>query len=179
MVRTADLTKRSSPPDSFGQHLDRHYRAAVLQLVEGAERGDDHAIIGAEAGDDLDPTLVAQAGLAEALIEAGYQPDGTGLFCCEGVAVYLEDAVLESVLGELRTLAPAGSQLAVSAATSPSSVYHIARRRRFQRAVAAMGEPVRTSLTGEQMAQLLGHTGWRLKPVSDLAHQAGLLLAEP
>jgi methyltransferase (TIGR00027 family) len=118
-------------------------------------------------------------GLGPALTGRGLNRDSPSLLLCEGVAVYLEDAVLESLLRELRTLATAGTQLAMSAATSASSEDGVARRRSFQHAVAAMGEPVRNSLTGEQMAQLLSRTGWRLQTGSDRARQAGLLSAEP
>ncbi len=80
---------------------------------------------------------------------------------------------------ELRALAALSTQLAMSAATTASSRDRVARRRRFQRAVAAVGEPVRNSLTGEQMTRLLGATGWRVRPGSDRARQGGLLSAEP
>jgi methyltransferase (TIGR00027 family) len=118
-------------------------------------------------------------GLGPALTGRGLNPGSPSLLLCEGVAVYLDDAVLVSLLHELRTLATAGTQLALSTATTASSEDRVARRRRFQRAVAAMGEPVRNSLTAEQMAQLLEATGWRLQAASDRARQAGLLSAEP
>jgi methyltransferase (TIGR00027 family) len=118
-------------------------------------------------------------GLGSALTSRGLDPDSPSLFVCEGVAVYLDHAVLEYLLRGLRTLAVAHSLLAMSAATTASSDNHAARRRRFQRAVAALGEPVRNSLTSERMAQLLDETGWRLQPGSGRARQAGLLLAEP
>jgi methyltransferase (TIGR00027 family) len=120
-----------------------------------------------------------RGGLGSALTTRELDSDCPSLFLCEGVAVYLDGAVLESLLNELRTVAAAGSRLAMSAATTASSDGHADRRRRFQRAVEAMGEPVRNSLTGEQMTQLLGDTGWRVLPGSDRARQAGLLLAEP
>jgi methyltransferase (TIGR00027 family) len=118
-------------------------------------------------------------GLGPALASRGLSPDAPSLFLCEGVAVYLEAAVLESLLRELRTVATDGTRIAMSAATTASSVDHAVRRRKFQRAVAAMGEPVRNSLTGAQMTQLLGDTGWRLQPGSVRARRAGLLSAEP
>jgi methyltransferase (TIGR00027 family) len=118
-------------------------------------------------------------GLGPALTSRGLNSDSPSLFLCEGVAVYLEGPVLELLLRELRTLATTGTQLAMSTATTVSSADRVARRRRFQRAVAAMGEPVRNSLTGEQMAELLGHAGWRLQAGSDRARHAGLLSAEP
>jgi methyltransferase (TIGR00027 family) len=117
--------------------------------------------------------------LGSALVSRGVDPGSPSLFLCEGVAVYLEAAVLETLLRELRTLAMASSRLAISAATTASSEGHAARRGRFQRAVATMGEPVRNSLTGGQMTQLLSDTGWQVQPASDRALPVGLLLAGP
>jgi hypothetical protein len=45
--------------------------------------------------------------------------------------------------------------------------------------VASMGEPVRNSLTTEDMTELLAQTGWRTAVESDRAQGAGFLTAEP
>ena len=53
-------------------------------------------------------------GLGPALIAAGHQPDAASIVICEGVAVYLDLPVFESVLAELRSLATVGTRLAMS-----------------------------------------------------------------
>jgi len=119
------------------------------------------------------------SGLAMTLTGHGLVPESPSLFLCEGVAVYLDAAVLESLLSELRLVAHAGTRLALSAATASSSADHAARRRRFQTAVASLGEPVRNSLTAEQVTELLARAGWHTKVQSERAQRAGFLTAEP
>jgi methyltransferase (TIGR00027 family) len=118
-------------------------------------------------------------GLAAALTRHGFGPDSPTLFLCEGVIVYLEAAVVESLLRELRSCAAAGSKLALSSATSPSSEDHAARRERFRASVSALGEPVRNNLTVQDVVGLLERTGWRVDAGSGRARGAGLLSARP
>jgi methyltransferase (TIGR00027 family) len=82
--------------------------------------------------------------VAGRLRAAGLDPDTPSLFLLEGVAVYLEPAVLEDVLGQFRQVAAPGSRLAISVSLSrpPGD----ADRARFQAAVAALGEPARSTL---------------------------------
>jgi methyltransferase (TIGR00027 family) len=117
--------------------------------------------------------------LAIALTSHGLDPQSPALFLCEGVAVYLDADVVQSLLSELRLAAHAGTSLALSSATASSSGDHAARRRRFQIAVAGVGEPVRNSLTADEMTELLARTGWRATVDSERAHRAGFLTAEP
>ena len=56
--------------------------------------------------------------VADRLRAAGLDPDTPGLFLLEGVAVYLEPAVLEDVLGQFRQIAGPGSRLAISVSLS-------------------------------------------------------------
>ena len=75
--------------------------------------------------------------VAERLLAAGLDPARPGLFLLEGVAVYLEAAVLEAVLGQFRRVARAGSRLAISVSlTDPGQA-----RSRFRDTVASLGEP--------------------------------------
>jgi methyltransferase (TIGR00027 family) len=119
------------------------------------------------------------AGLAVALTGHGLAPDSPSLLLCEGVAVYLDAAVVESVVRELRLVAHAGTRFALSSATSSTSDDHAARRTRFQSGVAALGEPARNSLTADEMTELLARNGWDTTYESERAQRAGFLTAEP
>ncbi len=122
--------------------------------------------------------------VAERLIAAGLETSQLCLFLLEGVAVYLELAVLERVLRQFRQVALVGSRLAISVSRSstPSEA-----RASFQAAVAALGEPARSTLEADEATELLARTGWRVLAGDDAndpeaaqrerLHTAGLLLA--
>ena len=67
--------------------------------------------------------------VASLLAQAGLDARRPALFLFEGIAVYLEDSVTESVLAQFREVTVAGSLLAISvsvtsgAATAPRSVH--------------------------------------------------------
>jgi methyltransferase (TIGR00027 family) len=105
--------------------------------------------------------------VAARLREAGLDPDEPSLFLLEGVAVYLEPAVLENVLDQFRQVAAPGSQLAISVSVSRPADR---TRARFQAAVAAMGEPARSTFEAGQAEDLLARTGW---PVADAGGKPG------
>jgi methyltransferase (TIGR00027 family) len=122
--------------------------------------------------------------VARRLRAAGLDPEAPGLFLLEGVAVYLEPAVLEDVLGQFRQVAAPGSRLAISVSLSrpPGD----AGRARFQATVAALGEPARSTFEAAEAEALLARTGWQLaatgdgRPAAagrDRLRTAGLLLA--
>ena len=130
--------------------------------------------------------------VADRLRAAGLDPGAAGLFLLEGVAVYLEPAVLEDVLGQFRRVAAPGSRLAISVSLSrpPGD----AGRARFQATVAALGEPARSTFEAGQAQALLARTGWQLVADSgddqradgqqaiarhERRRSAGLLLASP
>jgi methyltransferase (TIGR00027 family) len=98
--------------------------------------------------------------VADRLSAAGLRADAPTLFLLEGVAVYLEPAVLEAVLEQFRQVARPGSRLAIS--MSPSWMRDAAARARFQAAVAALGEPARSAFDPDQAEALLARTGWRI-----------------
>jgi methyltransferase (TIGR00027 family) len=118
---------------------------------------------------------------------AGLDPDAPSLFLLEGVAVYLEPAVLEDVLRQFRQVAAPGSSLAIS--VSLSRPRGDAARARFQATVAALGEPARSTFEAAEAEALLARTGWPLAAEngagqqtaagSDRLRTAGLLLASP
>jgi methyltransferase (TIGR00027 family) len=120
-----------------------------------------------------------EGGLATALTGSGFQPDDRSLFCCEGLAVYLETNALELMLSELRTLASPGTLLAISLSTSGDGDDTLDRRRQFQAAVATLGEPARTSLTPEEAADQFSRSRWRAVDVSERMLRAGFVVVAP
>jgi len=123
--------------------------------------------------------------VADRLRASGLDPGAPALFLLEGVAVYLEPAVLESVLGQFRRVAAPGSRLAIS--VSLSRPRGDAARARFRATVAALGEPARSTFEAGEAEALLARTGWRIAAAPDDGQQAatrrerlreaGLLLA--
>jgi methyltransferase (TIGR00027 family) len=123
--------------------------------------------------------------VAGRLRAAGLDPDVPSLFLLEGVAVYLEPAVLKEVLRQFRQVAAPGSSLAIS--MSLSRPRGDAARARFQAMVAALGEPVRSTFEAAEAEALLARTGWPLaagngdsqQPAagSDRLRTVGLLVA--
>jgi methyltransferase (TIGR00027 family) len=108
------------------------------------------------------------------LLAAGLDARGPALFLLEGVAVYLEREVLARVLRQFRAVTVNGSPLAISVSLSS---LRPAERERFAVAVAAMGEPVRSTLTPDEAAPLLAGHGWQVTEGRDRLRAAGLLLA--
>jgi methyltransferase (TIGR00027 family) len=116
--------------------------------------------------------------------KAGHDADAPTLFICEGVAVYLEEAVLETLLASLRSVAGAGSQLAISVSVNARSAQTTARRSAFRSAVAAAGEPARSTLTAGTATTLFAIAGWGLSPPAaghggQRESNAGFLVLEP
>jgi methyltransferase (TIGR00027 family) len=102
--------------------------------------------------------------VAERLTAAGLDTGKPGLFLLEGVAVYLEPAVLERVLRQFRQVAGSGSRLAISVSRSGTDGE---ARARFQAAVAALGEPARSAFDADEATALLARTGWQVAPGDD------------
>ena len=117
------------------------------------------------------------------LLSMGFEPSVPSLFTLEGVAVYLDRPVLESVLDQIGALAAAGSRLAISLSVSGRSPGTDERRDRFRAAVAALGEPARSAVDPDEVEPMLGAAGWRVvvgnAAGSERARLAGLVLAEP
>ena len=123
--------------------------------------------------------------VAGRLRAAGLDPEAPSLFLLEGVAVYLDPAVLEDVLGQFRQVAAPGSSLAIS--VSLSRPRGDSARARFQATVAALGEPARSTFEAAEAEALLARTGWPLAAATgddrqaavghDRRRVAGLLLA--
>jgi methyltransferase (TIGR00027 family) len=115
--------------------------------------------------------------IADLLAAAGLDPRRPALFLLEGVAVYLTSEVLERLLGEFRSVTPAGSMLAISVLVWPDGQ----TRARFRESVAAVGEQARSALQVRELRGLLARTGWQVTdpgdPGRDRRAPAGLLAA--
>jgi len=112
--------------------------------------------------------------VASRLTEAGLDPHAPALFLLEGVAVYLDKAVIERVLRQFRAVTVTGSPLAISVSLDAARSQ---ARDRFQASVAAMGEPARSVLAADEALALLAAQGWQVAEVRDRLRAAGLLLA--
>ena len=117
------------------------------------------------------------------LMGAGLDAKRASVFLLEGVAVYLERATLASVLTQMRSVAGPGSRLAISLSVSADSEEGRIRREAFRAAVEALGEPVRSSVTPDEVDGFLGDCGWRPARTDSepdaRARGAGLIVAEP
>jgi methyltransferase (TIGR00027 family) len=103
--------------------------------------------------------------VAGRLLAAGLDGTAPSLFLLEGVAVYLEPAVLETVLDQFRQVADPGSRLAISVSVSRDRDQ--GARARFQASVAALGEPARSTFDAAEAGNLLANTGWHIAPGED------------
>jgi methyltransferase (TIGR00027 family) len=113
--------------------------------------------------------------IAAPLIAAGLDPARPALFLLEGVAVYLEQHVLERLLAAFREVAADGSTLAISLSTRADSP----TRQRFEERVAEHGEPARSAFTPDTAADLLAAAGWEVTEGRERLRFAGLLSARP
>lgn len=117
--------------------------------------------------------------VAAALTAANLDRGRATVFICEGVAVYLERSVLESLLRSIRAVAAERSRLAISLSMTPDSDEAAARQEWFRARVAAVGEPERDRLTPEERGRVLSDTGWKDETTSPRAQRAGLVVLSP
>jgi methyltransferase (TIGR00027 family) len=118
-------------------------------------------------------------GLAGALVESGFDPDAASLVCCEGVAAYLTLDALERLLTEVRAVAMPGTRLALSVSVTPASGDAMERRRTLHSRLAALGEPIVSSVAYEEARDLLNRTRWTPVKGTNRSGQAGLVVAVP
>ncbi len=116
------------------------------------------------------PVDLASDSVAGALEVAGLDTAQPTVFVVEGLTMYLDEAHVESVFGELARLAPPGSHLAANftgrggGAVSPASriAAHVIRTTWRIR-----GEPTRYWATRENAVALLVRTGWEPTEILD------------
>ena len=114
-----------------------------------------------------------------ALTDNGWNPEALSLLLCEGLAVYLDPAVLLMLLEDLRALAGVGTRLAISLGVPVITPEQREARAGFRAAVEAAGEPARNELTREESEQMLAASRWRPGEISERAQRAGFALAAP
>lgn len=116
--------------------------------------------------------------VAERLVSAGCDPAAAAVVVCEGLAVYLEPPVLERLLAELARATGPGSRLLITASTAATGALAEERRARLGATVAALGEPMLSRLSGDELDSLMLRAGWSPAPGQDAAARAhGFLLA--
>ena len=127
------------------------------------------------------PSTSPQTTSPTALATTTHDASAPTLILCEGVAVYLERPVLETLLRGLREIAASRSRFAMSVSMSTDDPELAERRAAFQEAVAAIGEPARTVLTVDGASAFFGGTGWQPvgAPGRQRARRAGFLIAAP
>jgi methyltransferase (TIGR00027 family) len=109
----------------------------------------------------------AIADIARDLRTAGLDHGLPTLFFCEGVAAYLPQTVLSSLLTSLRQCAAAGSLLAIEIPLVPESPEQQWRRARLGATVAGLGEPLVSSIERGHLADFLLAAGWRIIRATD------------
>lgn len=124
------------------------------------------------------PFDLEQKGLATALTEAGFQPDGAALLVAEGLLLYLTAEGVRTLLGELRSLAAPGTRLAVSL-PRPGPGDTASTDGGWRQSAAQAGEPVRTDTPPEEMAAWVAQARWGTVEISDRARNAGFAVLAP
>jgi methyltransferase (TIGR00027 family) len=95
--------------------------------------------------------------VVDLLLAAGLDAGAPSLFLLEGVAAYLDSAVVDSVLDQFRQVAGPGSRLAISVFLSGGPDQG---RADLQASVAKMGEPLRSGFAADETAGILARAGW-------------------
>jgi methyltransferase (TIGR00027 family) len=97
--------------------------------------------------------------VADRLRAAGLDDRRPALFLFEGIVVYLDKEVTESVLAQFREVTVAGSLLAISVSTASGARGNDARAA-FRARVAELGEPARSVVEPAEAEALLARAGW-------------------
>lgn len=119
-----------------------------------ADLGIDSVDVGFASADfDLDD-------VGAALTAAGLLANKPSLFTCEGVTGYLAVATIDRLLQALRTIAGAGSRLAVEIPLVADRPDDIERRRALQTTVETVGEPLIGAIERDDLIDFVGGTGW-------------------
>jgi methyltransferase (TIGR00027 family) len=105
---------------------------------------------------------------------AGLGPSAT-LFLLEGVVPYLDDETLRSLLVSVAGMAPKGSTMAISVGITHEDDDRDASAHveSFRATVAALGEPVRSTLSATTARELLSTCGWSVLDSDDAAGPDG------
>jgi methyltransferase (TIGR00027 family) len=116
----------------------------------------------------LIPLDFERESMAEALPGHGFDPRASAFISWLGTICYLTPAAIEEVLAALAGLCAPGSRIVLDY-FQPQATMSPADRQLFQlldEGGTRRGEPMRTLLEAEQVAEILGAAGWRV--VEDL-----------
>jgi methyltransferase (TIGR00027 family) len=127
-----------------------------IELDHPATQSDKRALL-AELGADTANVAYAAADftvddVGAVLSGAGHDPAISTLFLVEGLLIYLDEPVIESLLRSLRSVAADGSRLAVSISRPQSEA--------FTARVASVGEHARSTYDEDGARMLLDRCGW-------------------
>jgi methyltransferase (TIGR00027 family) len=117
---------------------------------------------------------LVQDDVAAALTAEGFAPDAPSLLLCEGLVAYLAPDVVATLLARLRSIAAAGTRLALSTRVPAADS---ARRKQFADRVAAGGEPLK--LGDADVPAMLTAAHWRPAELSEGAQRTGMMIGVP
>ena len=120
------------------------------------------------------PADFEQLGMTRRLQEAGHRADEPSFFVLEGLVPYLRREVIERVLHELSNAAAPGSQLVVTYVT-PDMLWLRHMKLVLLLSLRAIGEPLLSPMSAEQLAALLGEAGFAVEHDSDTRDWARVL----
>lgn len=112
--------------------------------------------------------------VAAALTAEGFAPDVPSLLLCEGLVVYLAPDVVATLLARLRSIAAAGTRLALSTRVPGADPV---RRQHFAERVAGEGEPF--ALGDADVPAMLTAARWRPAELSEGAQRTGMVVGVP
>ncbi len=160
-LRYADPRMRWFELDHPDTQRDKRAWLEELHLADDA--------IGFAAADFLHDDVGA------ALATAGHDPSVPTCFLCEGVAAYLPLDVLAGLLVALRGVAAPGSTLEITISIEAPAGAETPTQGGLGRAVAAMGEELRSSLPRAHLTTWFADRGWSVRRAVD---PAGVALAD-
>ena len=107
------------------------------------------------------PVDLAEAPAGPALADAGLDPGAASLFVAEGLVMYLADDELVALLAGLAPVAGPGSAVAFNVGVGFDGGSGLVRRV-GRRLLARNREPIRSTVTPDDVAPLVDGTGWRV-----------------
>lgn len=107
--------------------------------------------------------------VASRLVAAGYDQQVPALFTCEGVAGYLPAPAVGALLAQIGGIASPRTRLAITIALTVDADSASAPRARLAERVAAVGEPLTSTVDRGDLAPFLDHAGWHVEAARDPA----------
>jgi methyltransferase (TIGR00027 family) len=120
--------------------------------------------LGPSGGPTYVPVDLAAEPAGTALAEAGLDPSVPTLFVAEGLVMYLADDELVALLAGLAPVAAAGSRVGFNIGVGFDAGSGVGRRV-GRRLLARSREPIRSTVTPDDVAGLVDGTGWQVVDV--------------